>query len=37
MTWFCEMANIILGDNVELLEYRHLIANQATRATWKHS
>ena len=37
MTWFCEMANIILGDNVELLEYRHLIANQATRATWKLS
>ena len=37
MTWFCEMANLILGDNVELLEYHHLIANQATRATWKHS
>jgi hypothetical protein len=37
MTWFCEMANSVIGENGELLEYRHLIANQATRATWKHS
>ncbi len=37
MTWFCEMANLVLGDNGELLEYRHLIANQATWTTWMHS
>jgi len=37
MTWFCEMANSVIGDNGELLEYRHLIANETTRATWTHS
>jgi hypothetical protein len=26
-----------MGVNGELLEYRHLIANQTTRATWQHS
>jgi hypothetical protein len=31
------MANSVLGVNRELLEYRHLIANQTTRATWQHS
>jgi hypothetical protein len=31
------MANSVLGKNKELLEYRHLIANQTTRATWQHS
>jgi hypothetical protein len=31
------MANSVLGVNGELLEYRHLIANQTTRATWQHS
>jgi hypothetical protein len=33
MTWFCEMANSVIGDKGELLEYRHLIANHATQAT----
>ena len=33
MTEFCEMANAVIGDNRELLEYRHLIANKKTRAT----
>ncbi len=33
----CEMANSVMGVNGELLEYRHLIANQTTRATWQHS
>jgi hypothetical protein len=37
MKWLCEMANSVIGDNGELLEYRHLIANPATRATWSHS
>ena len=37
MTWLCEMANSVLGENGELLEYRHLIANPKTRATWTHS
>jgi len=37
MAWFCEMANAVLGTNGELLEYRHLIANPATRKTWQHS
>jgi hypothetical protein len=37
MTWFCEMANSVLGENGKLLEYRHLITNPKTRATWTHS
>ena len=37
MQWFCEMANAVMGDNGELLEYKHLIANPKTRATWTHS
>ena len=37
MTEFCEMANVVVGDNRELLEYCHLIANKNTRATWQHS
>jgi hypothetical protein len=37
MTWFCEMANSVIGENGELLEYRHLITNETTRATWMHS
>jgi hypothetical protein len=34
MKWLCKMANSVVGANGELLEYRHLIANQTTRATW---
>ncbi len=37
MIWLCEMANSILGKKCKLLEYRHLIANPKTRATWTHS
>jgi len=37
MTWLCEMANSVMGENSELLKYRHLIANPKTRATWTHS
>jgi hypothetical protein len=37
MTWFRKMANSVIGNNGELLEYLHLIANHATRATWQHS
>jgi hypothetical protein len=37
MTWFREMANSVIGDKGELLEYCHLIANHATKATWQHS
>ncbi len=36
MPWLCEMANSVLGENGKLLEYRHLIANPKTRATWTH-
>jgi hypothetical protein len=36
MTWFRKMANSVIGDNGELLEYRLLIANHATWATWQH-
>ena len=28
MSWFCEMANLVIGVNGELLEYHHLIAYQ---------
>ena len=37
MAWFCEMANAVIGDNGELLEYKQLIAKPKTRATWLHS
>ena len=37
MAWFCEMANSVIGANGELLEYRDLIRNPATRKTWTHS
>ncbi len=37
MTWLCKMADFILGEQGELLEYCHLIANPKTRATWTHS
>ncbi len=37
MTWFHKMANSVIGDNGETLEYHHLIANHATWATWQHS
>ncbi len=30
------MANAVIGSNGELLEYKHLIANPKTRATWSH-
>jgi hypothetical protein len=33
----CKMANSVIGEKGELLEYRHLIANPKTRATWTHS
>ncbi len=34
--WLCKMANSVMGVNGELLEYRHLIANQTTRAKCQH-
>jgi hypothetical protein len=37
LIWFCKMANSVIGKQGELLEYRHLIANPKTRATWTHS
>jgi hypothetical protein len=37
MIWLCKMANSVLGNNGELLEYHHLITNLKTRATWMHS
>jgi hypothetical protein len=37
MTWFCEMANSVIGEGGELYEYRNLSANPKTQATWTHS
>jgi hypothetical protein len=37
MTWLCEMANFVLGEKGEHLEYRHLISNPKTKAVWAHS
>ena len=37
MMWFCEMANAVIGEGGELLEYKQLIANPKTRETWTHS
>jgi len=31
------MANSVMGENGELREYRHLIADPKTKATWTHS
>jgi hypothetical protein len=36
MTWLCKMANLAIGDNGELLEYCHLMANPKTKAVWSH-
>ncbi len=36
MTWFCEMANSVLGQKGKLLEYWHLIGNPKTKAVWAH-
>jgi hypothetical protein len=36
MTWLCEMANLVIGNNKELLGYCHLIANPKTKAVWAH-
>jgi hypothetical protein len=37
VTWFCKMANSVLGTNGKLLENRHLIANQTTCSTYTYS
>jgi hypothetical protein len=37
MTWLCKMANLMIGNNGELLEYCHLIANTKIKAVWAHS
>jgi hypothetical protein len=37
LIWLCKMANSVLGEQGELLEYCHLITNPKTRATWTHS
>jgi hypothetical protein len=37
MTWFCEMANSVIGEGSELLEYERLIASPKTQAKWTHS
>jgi hypothetical protein len=36
MKWLYEKVNSVIGDNRELLEYRHLIANPKTKAVWVH-
>ncbi len=37
LIWLCKMANSVLDEQGELLEYCHLISNPKTRATWTHS
>ena len=37
MKWFCEMANAVIGEDGEFMEYKQLIANPKTRALWSHS
>jgi len=37
MMWLCKMANSVLGEKGELLDYRHLIGNPKTKAVWAHS
>ncbi len=37
MTWFCEMANSVLGEKGKLLEYWHLIVNPKTKSVWAYS
>jgi hypothetical protein len=37
MAWFCEMANSVIGEGGELLEYKQLITNPKTQAKWTHS
>ncbi len=37
MTWFCEMANSVLGEKGKLLKYWHLIGNPKTKAVWARS
>jgi hypothetical protein len=36
MAWFCEIANSVIGEGGELLEYKQLIANPKTQAKWAH-
>ncbi len=36
MTWFCEMANSVLGEKGKLLKYWHLIGIPKTKAVWAH-
>ncbi len=37
MAWFCEMANSVMGEGGELIEYKQLIANPKTQTKWTHS
>jgi hypothetical protein len=37
MAWICEMANSVIGEGDELIEYKQLIANPKTQAKWTHS
>ena len=36
-SWLGEMANSVLGKDGAILEYRHLIADPATRAVWQRA
>jgi hypothetical protein len=37
LIWLCKMANSVISKQGEQLEYRHLIANPKTQATWTNS
>jgi hypothetical protein len=37
MVWFCEIANSVIREGGNLLEYKHFIANPKTQAKWTNS
>ena len=37
VSWMVEMANAVIGEDGSILEYKHLIADPKTRATWQQS
>jgi hypothetical protein len=37
VSWLVEMANAVIGEDGSIMEYKHLIADPKTRATWQRS
>jgi hypothetical protein len=36
-SWMAKMANAVIGEDGRIMEYKHLITDPRTRATWLHS